>query len=777
VARPRRVLVGILAVYLLLCGLFNVTLPLFEAPDEGDHFHYADYLARERRLPDLVRDLPQSHEIIQPPLYYLGVALVIAPFDRSDLPALSRLNPDWFDPTVNADHRSVANQYLYSPAEAFPYSGAAWAVHAARLFSSLLGALTVLLVYATARALVPHNGAGLALLAAALTAFTPKFVHVSSIVSNDIAITLAATAACWWMVRVSRLEIRELEIRERRVANQRRLLIRFGVLGALIGLAVLCKVSGLALLVPVALLVALTQWRTLGRSIRTSVLRIVLCALIVGVGLALVAGPWLLYNAARYGHVLAWVQTQAANQSLLRQPPLTLAQIASTIPDVLASYWGVIGVELRYPTWVDVILAVLLGLAVLGCTRAATWALREGKGQALASYTPLLVLIVWEGVLLAAYAVWMRDYVGTENSRLIFPGIVLIVWLVTVGWLALTPPRARRAMAMLATGGLAVWSAVTPFTLIQPAFASPSYLTAQEVASLPGQSGASFGGKIRLQHAQVEQRDVQPGATVRVSVYWGALQALNQSYRAILSARDAQGNLIGRLEAIPYRGRFDTQRWAAGRLFRDEYALHIDGSARRGVATIDLSVRGVYETPPLLPLDGANTDHFTIGRVKVLGPSWEALKAAPPPPPYYPFTAGVRFATDANTDALIQLQGYGLQATGEGGQYTLTLYWLCLKQPNQDYTVFVHVLDASGAILFQQDAPPKMGDAVYPTSLWDAQERVDDRRTITLPKGSVRLRIGWYAASARLVALKADGSRWPDDAVLIDLPAPLLRTP
>jgi hypothetical protein len=402
-----------------------------------------------------------------------------------------------------------------------------------------------------------------------------------------------------------------------------------------------------------------------------------------------------------------------------------------------------------------------LALALAGCgvlvVRGFTQLRRVGWRAGLAGpVTPVLVLLAWEAALLGSYILWLRAYIGTENSRLIYPGIALVACAVAGGWWVLLPQRLRRALSLAVCAALAGLSTLTPFLLVVPAFATPAYLTPQEQAALPGQAGITFGGKIRLQHAQINQRSVQPGEFVGVSLYWGALSQLNQSYHVILAARDAQGQMIGRLEAIPFQGRFDTQRWEPGRIFRDDYRLPIDATAQRGIATLDLSVREVYEDPPRLPVDGAGVSEFLIGSFKVLGP----LQAQPAP--QYAFTA--TFASDAGN--LIQLQGYDLQT--EGDSQILVLHWLCLQQANRDYTLFVHVLDRNGTVVSQQDGQPMNG--AYPTGMWDAQEQIVDQRSLKLPNSSASLRIGWYVpGGARLKALKADGSAWPDDAIVIPM--------
>ena len=522
-------------------------------------------------------------------------------------------------------------------------------------------------------------------------------------------------------------------------------------------MAVLCKVSGLGLLVPAGVLIV---FLVLGRRLRIG--QAILAAVAVAIGLGVVAGPWFIANQLHYGNPLAWAQVQAANQSLLRTQPLTLLQIIQSIPEILISYWGMIGVELQFPLWVNILFFVAFAVAVVGCiVLVARWFASIKRVGWVAAFSgpaaPVLILLAWEVALLVSYVLWLRDYIGTENSRLIFPGIALVACAMVAGWTALTPFRLQRAAATVACTALLAMSALTPFFVITPAFAMPTYLTQQELAALPGQKGVTFGGKIHLQHAQINQRSAQPGQTVSVSLYWGALSSLNQSYHVILAARDAQGQLIGRLEAIPYAGRFDTQRWTPGKLFRDDYELPIDATAGRGIATVELSVRGVYENPPLLPVDGAGVNQFTIGDLKVLG----AL--ADVPAPQHPFQA--TFASSAGN--LIELQGYDLET--EGDARAIALHWLCLRQPDRDYTLFVHVLDRNGTIISQQDAQALNG--AYPTSMWDEKEQIIDRRAIKLPASAASLRIGWYVPDqARLRASKPDGSAWQDDAVIIPVP-------
>jgi hypothetical protein len=77
---------------------------------------------------------------------------------------------------------------------------------------------------------------------------------------------------------------------------------------------------------------------------------------------------------------------------------------------------------------------------------------------------------------------------------------------------------------------------------------------------------------------------------LQVTLYWGAQRPVNQSYRVLLEAVDLDGAPIGRTYALPYGGRFATQRWRPGAYFRDDYVLRIAPDAPRGPARVQLSL-------------------------------------------------------------------------------------------------------------------------------------------------------------------------------------------
>jgi hypothetical protein len=719
---PRRWVALIIGVFLALCLVNNAVLPIFEASDEASHFTYADYLARERRFPDLNKPLP-AHEAAQPPLYYVLTAIAISPFGRSELARISQLNPDWFDKNLNADFVSVKNLHLHTDAENFPNTSTVWSVRAARFFSSILGAITLVVIYAISSlvnrsfASIPH-----ALLPTILVAFNPKFIHVSSIVSNDIAIICAATLSCWWMVRITEKQ-NDVDARS------------YFVLGALIGIAVLCKIGALGLFLPAAFVVFRRPTSVISRL--SSVL----------LGFLATAGAWFIYNAVNYGDPLAFDRVRAANEALLRETPLNFPQLVATVPQIFVSYFGVVGIELYLPNWANAIFIAGFVIAVIGCVRYFTSKLTTfGEPRSTPLSSPYLILILWQLALLALYVPWLRNYVGTENGRLVMPGIALLANLVAVGWFALVPQRWHKALVVTTSAMFFLISLLNPFIVIRPAFATPNFSSEQQmVSSLHIDApAANFDNRIKLLHATLDTRRVKPGQRVGVSLFWGATQPIDQSYRVLIEAIDPYGEVVGRKQFIPFGGRFATNRWQPNLFFRDDYALPIDSDAS-GIARIQVGLLRVYGESGLLKLDGANADKFVVGRVKIEANETNAT------------TNTTRIATFGETIELNRVRFDSSKVTFE---------WRAIKQPDKDYTLFVHVLDEQNNLIAQTDAQPFNGE--YPTSLWDTNERVTDPRAIQFPANAKKISVGWYDANTgeRLVVSQANGVASQDNAVM-----------
>jgi hypothetical protein len=154
------------------------------------------------------------------------------------------------------------------------------------------------------------------------------------------------------------------------------------------------------------------------------------------------------------------------------------------------------------------------------------------------------------------------------------------------------------------------------------------------------------------------------------------------------------------------------------------------------------------------PLQGVVLPVGRLAALRELGP------ARPP-----------QFDEGSSFDYGIELLGYDAAINDS---LALNLYWrLNAREPVPgDYTVFLHLVDERGQMVnAPADGPPFDGD--WPTSAWIPGRTVVDPHTVPWPTdllpGRYDLQLGFYdpATGTRLAAYRPDGTRWPDDVVVI----------
>ena len=698
----------ILVIFVVLACGHSVALPLFEGNDEGPHYQYVDYLATEHQLPDLNRPFAVSHEVNQPPLYYMLGALLIAPIDRRDFADVYRILPDLTGGIIN-DH--VARERELLP------RGAVLAMRLLRFFSTLLGVGMLICIYATAKLIFARDE--LAVLATALLAFDPKFLHMSAQVNNDIALGFTSALVLWLCARI---------VCQAGPITQRQAL----ALGGSMGLATLCKYGGLALWGPA--LVAL-GWAIRRPGQAKQPRQPLGLPLQVGLAFAVVAGPLLVYNQLQYGHPLAWEQVQLANAGLRRTVPLSPDLILAYLPSVLTSMWSFFGYGIHFN---DTVNQVMLG--VMAC--AAIGFLIALFRRAIPNTA--LLLAVAGLIALAAFISWMRVYEETRNARLMvaaFPALAIFVAAGLLGWV----PQRWRTWATVGCGSVALLaSGVALFGFLIPVYATPAELSATALSQISS-APLRFDNGIQLLQANLQPTRMNSADRALVSIVWQASRAMTTTYRLVIEAFDEHGASLARLDTLPFDGRFATPRWQPGAAYRDTYALPITSSVR-AVAQVYV---GWYEHRPpyrLVRVVNSAAVSVPIGQIKVRGP-------APRPDT----TAQQPFAT--TFEDAIALEGFDRR----GDQ--LTLYWRSRGTPARNYTVFVHALDAQGQLIGQSDAA-----IAYPTGLWDAGERVIDVHQVPQLTQAASIQVGLYdpATGVRLPATRPDSTLWNDGVVRVE---------
>lgn len=723
----------VLAAFITLATMYNVTTPLFEAPDEGDHYRYIKHLADGHGLPLLEPgENWVRHEGWQPPLYYILGALTTFWIDTDNARQLEWVNPHW------DGGGGGMNVVYHTSAESFPYRRAALAMHIVRFLSTLMGVVTVTATGLIALELFPDQR-WIAIGAAAINAFNPQFLFISGVINNDNLVTALASLVLLVLLRLLR---RGVQMKDSII------------LGFLLGLSFLAKVSALALLPLTLVVLAFLAYHQ--RSLR--VLSYGMSAIAVAF---VVSGWWYLRNWLLYDHPLAWQRMLAISAPLLRTQRLDLMQALSYAQWLRRSFWGIFGYGILMDPSLYKVMDFVSGIALVGW---AILAVRQWKRRSLARSTALgvFVLLLWATMVFALLVKWMQILVASNQGRLLFPAISSISILLFVGLAQLAPARYTWLPASVVSAGLFLLAAICPFRFIIPAYDYPPALWSRAMDSVDNPVHINFDGKIELVGYELSPQALKPGESVRPVFYWKALDKMDHSYAFFIHLLGRDGQVVGRLDTVPYGGRFSTLLWKPDEVFRDEYEVPISQEAAPGRGTVIVGFYPWGEPSRRLPAYSADGqpigDHFGLVPIKIA--------------PAKPLSYSPQYSLQVDFAGRIALIGYDLpQETVKAGETLhLTLYFEGQAKMDEDYTVFVHLLDEENQIVAQRDSQPQSGN--YPTSIWDIDEVVKDEYEMMLkpdmPPGTYRLEVGLYllAAGERLPAF-VGGKRLLEDRILL----------
>ncbi len=758
----RQPIYGLLTAFVVLGAVYAIVTPLFEISDELWHYPMVKTLADGNGLPvqNPADVQPWRQEGSQPPLYYLLMAAATVWINTDDLNDVRVLNPHTDNGLITADRNN--NIALHRADEMWRWHGAALAVRLIRLLSVLLGAATVYLTYRLALELMPEQR-GLALAAAAITAFTPMFLFISASVNNDnLAVTLSA-ATIWLLVRW--VKYPPYKVGWPHVA-----------LGLLLGAGALSKQSALGLggLAGLALLWGNVQHarRRVPYSLfhRTQfVIRATFYESLVVFGLAaLVAGWWYWRNDQLYGDWLGWNTFIAIVGA--RPQPATLLQLWGERVGFVQAYWGLFGgVSVPMPDWTYTALNVAAGAALIGLGLGVVRTVRSRAitGAALMQWG---LLGAWIGLLLWGLIRW-TSLTWASQGRLMFPAISAISVLLTAGLAQLSRLFPTANLQSLLPGSFALFlaalSVAVPFTVIAPHYAPPPPLTQAKLASIPNRLDADFGGELRLLGYDLHTASAEPGENVRMTLYWQAQIAMDRNWSIFVHVVDEQGVIVAQRDRYPGQGLLATTHLQPGQTWADDYVIPIPAGT---LAPTSLQIAvGLYDVrdgtrlPLTLQLHGgskgseqevgsahAPSDAVTFGRIAL-----RARSGAVPNPLHQ------------NIGGALELSGYELdrRALRPGEAFTVTLHWRALAPMRVNYSVSVRVRGEGQTLWAAKDAWPQDGAA--PTSAWQPGQALTDSYTLTLdpatPPGQYQLEIVVYDAQTLIPLRLWNAEGYPTD--------------
>lgn len=231
------------------------------------------------------------------------------------------------------------------------------------------------------------------------------------------------------------------------------------------------------------------------------------------------------------------------------------------------------------------------------------------------------------------------------------------------------------------------------------------------------------------------------GHALPVTLFWQGTTPIGEQINTSLRLVGVNGTIYDRVDGPPARGLIPTNLFFAMPL-PDTKTLTVPADLPDGIYRLEALAYSAATVTPLA--DPAPVAWFQQGV---------------PPAPVRPLDAVWQ-------DGIVLMGADPISSTVTAGTtLPVRLVWSATTPPQQDYTIFVHLVDERGIPLAQNDRQPLNG--FYPTAAWKPGERVEERYTLTVPPdlapGAYRLITGLYTPVHGERLLRADGT----DALLL----------
>jgi len=714
VLRRHLVLALAVVVFVFLAAQYVVTTPPFEIAEEPWHL---------RRIADVAnKGFPAGHAawvtappvasvLKQPPLYYWLAAVTIWPLDWQRDPSIYELNPH----AQPAELRGVTDRNAFLARRAMAPGDPLWtSIILLRSLSVLAGAIG--LVYARRVFLRLTANRWLASAALLLLACIPGVVFACS------GLGPLALGMCLFLASVSHV----FEILD--APGYPYALIRRGAL--LAGLTAMTVWWGWLAVVLLAACYGLRRsaWNEV-RSPEHHGVRLMLA--LMG-AMCLVWPAQLMFMGPISDEAPVWSR-------------LAEMGIAGRLDVALRAFWGLFGwLNVPVGTAYYAAIGIILILGITGLAlRLVHWYWRHPARRALSVQVGLRVqpalqlTIIWALLGLLVVAIQLLSPTSLYIGQAMFPIAALVVLVLVLGldaWLR-TYGVILLGAAVMVFGAASVAS---PRLYISQAYALPTRLTLPQLPWELRPLDVSYGDGLYLVGYVLGEREAEPGGAVECTLYWLCRQPISADYTAHVTVSGRDGDMVSSLFTRVGSSVFPTSMWLPGDVIPQQMLLPIDADAvTPSAGQLSLTVLDEATGEAVHPISPAGerlsavlpVTRFRIGAV-------QALAVVPEQP------------LDVSLDGQVTLVGYDLVPARAiaGEPCELTLYWRAEGPLLYDYTVFVHLVDASGAMLAQRDAQPLDGD--YPTGLWAMDEVVQDHHVLDIPQdietGEYWLQVGMY---------------------------------
>jgi hypothetical protein len=246
---------------------------------------------------------------------------------------------------------------------------------------------------------------------------------------------------------------------------------------------------------------------------------------------------------------------------------------------------------------------------------------------------------------------------------------------------------------------------------------------------------------------------VAPGQPFPIELVWQRTTPQEETPQVFLHLVGRDGTFYSQLDFPPLRGLYPVSLWQEGIRYPDRLTWTLPAHLPPGRYRVDLGLYRLVDRTTwgvVLESPGRSADRVVLDYVVVPPPDGPTKVTTLPETPL--FGGAIRLLGIA--------PDLGQTTLRPGSRLLLSFLWEAQARPDEDYTLFVHLVDDSGAIRAQTDIQPLGG--FYPTSFWDEREEVYDTVPLdlpaTLPPGEYSLRLGWYLYSTGQRLALPDGT-------------------
>lgn len=258
-----------------------------------------------------------------------------------------------------------------------------------------------------------------------------------------------------------------------------------------------------------------------------------------------------------------------------------------------------------------------------------------------------------------------------------------------------------------------------------------------------------------------------PGEWVQVTLYWRLRERTRTDYFTYLQVVENDVNRRGGQDDYfsgIHRWLFPTVMWPPGEIIPDVRWVFVFPDVPTGGYRFAIQVHK-YPGPEKVSFTNRYGAKEQDGSL-IAGQTWVQSIPLPEPDEQAVAMDAVFGDTLQLTHATIEPPLASLQP---GASVTVTLFWQALSPTALDYTLFLHVFDAGGNFVTQQDTA--LYEQRFPTSTWYAGAKVVTTHTLQIPENAVapyHIDIGWYLwPSLQPLSVMQEGKAIPENVIIL----------